>query len=213
MNSDDKLSLSLDIWAESADKPTYSDDKTYEVNAFYRAPPYNMLSSKEDDSNLIESSRINKKESITNLSQMSYEEKLSLMDVYDPDWSIETLLDIFIGNPTEFEHFCGQLFVRMGYDVHHTPPVKDGGYDLKLFHDGKAYLVECKCFSKKNHITRPLLQKLAGVNQTEGADYLIFITTSSFTKNAQIYAKQIGMQLIDGRKIERIIRHYIGNNW
>ena len=79
-----------------------------------------------------------------------------------------------------------------------TPPVADGGFDLRMFRDGQMTLVECKCFEPSNSVGRPILQKLFGANAVEGAGHLILVTTATFSGEAIAYAREVGIELVDG---------------
>ena len=115
---------------------------------------------------------------------------------------IDAIIDKFSPNPTDFEGYCANLFENLGYDAEVTPPIADGGYDIKLTaSNGQKALVECKCFAQSHKVGRPLLQKLNGANGTEHVDTLIFITTSDYSKPAIAYAKEVGMKLINGTQL------------
>lgn len=104
----------------------------------------------------------------------------------------------FAGDPTQFEYFCAELYHGLGYRVEITSPVADGGFDLRMFRDGQMTLVECKCFKPSNSVGRPILQKLFGANAVEGAGHLILVTTATFSGEAIAYAREVGIELVDG---------------
>lgn len=65
----------------------------------------------------------------------------------------------------------------------------------------------------ENPVSRPEIQKFAGALQGQRAKKGIFITTSTFTKEARDYAEKIDSKiiLIDGEKpAELMIEHNIG---
>lgn len=104
----------------------------------------------------------------------------------------------FSGDPTQFEQFCAKLYGCLGYRVEVTPPVADGGFDLRMFRGGGKILVECKCFRPASSVGRPVLQKLFGANAVERANHLILVTTATFSKKAIGYARDVGIELVDG---------------
>lgn len=61
----------------------------------------------------------------------------------------------------EFEKVVVELYRDLGYDVTHTPPQNDGGFDARAVKDGECYLIECKRWSE-TRIGRPGVQKLGG---------------------------------------------------
>lgn len=139
----------------------------------------------------------------------SMNERLYNVDVYSDDWNPMFLQDVFRDSPDGFEDFCGQLLQDMGYSVTLTRTRQDGGYDIDARQNGRRFLVECKCYAQHNHVTRPLVQRLVGVNATEHADGLIFMTTSRFSQGAVQYALQTGVILIDGSELIRLTRSHL----
>ncbi|MDO5084207.1 MAG: restriction endonuclease [Arachnia propionica] len=104
----------------------------------------------------------------------------------------------FAAEPTRFEQFCAELYRELGHRVEVTPPIADGGFDLRMFGPGGKTLVECKCFHPAQSVGRPVLQKLFGAGAVEGADRLLVVTTATFSKEALAYAEAVGMDLVDG---------------
>lgn len=54
-----------------------------------------------------------------------------------------------------------------------------------------------------------MIQKLVGANQIVGAEHLVFITTSDYSASAWEYAKEVGVELIDGDKLMNMIDCYM----
>lgn len=115
--------------------------------------------------------------------------------------SAQALYRAFSNRPRGFEEFCARLWSARGYQVRLTPPTNDGGYDLVVRRDGEDRVVECKCYAPDNGVGRPLLQKLAGANEVAGARGMTFVTTSSFTAEALGYARRLGIECVDGRRL------------
>ena len=129
-------------------------------------------------------------------------DKLNRLNFHDRARSSQSVGDDlhqrFAGDPTQFEYFCAELYHGLGYRVEITPPVADGGFGLRMFRDGQKTLVECKCFKPANSVGRPILQRLFGANAVEGADHLILVATATFSGEAIAYAREVGMELVDG---------------
>lgn len=104
----------------------------------------------------------------------------------------------FASQPTQFEQFCAELYRGLGQQVEVTPPIADGGFDLRVLGPEGVTLVECKCFHPAQCVGRPVLQKLFGANAVEGAQHLVVMTTAAFSREARNYAQEVGMELIDG---------------
>ena len=125
---------------------------------------------------------------------------------------IQSIIDKYRDEPSKFEEYCGHLFTAMGYDVRVTPKTNDGGYDLVLHKYKEKTIVECKCYAFRHSIGRPLIQKLVGANQTAQADRVVFITTSDYSREAEDYAKEMNVELIDGEKLLNLIKKFFSDS-
>ncbi|WEV65357.1 MULTISPECIES: restriction endonuclease [unclassified Bifidobacterium] len=125
--------------------------------------------------------------------------------------SVQAIVDSFSSQPTDFELFCADLYRHYGYQVAVTQSNNDGGFDLKMTKDGHSYIAECKCFEPYRHVGLPLLRKLAGANEIQHAQGLIFITTSTYTAQAVKYANEAGIQLVDGSTLVQMCQQAWGN--
>ena len=119
---------------------------------------------------------------------------------------IQEMVNFFSEKPTDFESFCANLFRKIGYTAELTPPTNDGGYDILLTKENQKTIVECKCYQPKYKVGRPAVQKLVGANQIIAADKMIFITTSDFSPGALVYAKETGVDLINGLKLVELLK-------
>ena len=129
-------------------------------------------------------------------------------DLINKSDEIQTIIDEFTDNPTDFEIFCADLFRKIGYEAEVTSKTNDGGYDIILNKYFEKSIVECKCYAQNHSIGRPMIQKLVGANQEVKADNMKFITTSKFSKEAILFANETGVELIDGKKLVEIINKY-----
>ena len=128
------------------------------------------------------------------------------------------LLDMILNNdPSFFEHLVVKLLLALGYG-YGTDAGKvvgkshDGGIDGIINEDklglDKIY-IQAKRYSPSNHVGRKEIQAFSGAMKkvTKG----VFITTSSFTKEAQNeICDQAGKQiaLIDGTMLTELMLHY-----
>ena len=67
---------------------------------------------------------------------------------------------------------------------------------------------ECKCYSINHKVGRPSIQKVVGANNVVLADHVIFITTSDYSAAAISYAKEAGVELINGMDFINILEKY-----
>lgn len=115
-----------------------------------------------------------------------------------------------------FEHLVVELLVAMGYGDSETAQVTqyshDGGIDGIIYEDklglDKIY-IQAKHW--KDSVGRPEVQQFSGALAGRKASKGIFITTSSFTKEAVSYAEMVSNQkiiLIDGFKLSQLMFTY-----
>lgn len=103
-------------------------------------------------------------------------------------------------NGREFEEFCYFVLSQIGYKAKLTKSTRDGGKDIILYEDGQQIYVECKHYSENNHINTTHIHKLISVCVNDNIKNAIFITTSSYTKDA--------IELIENCKVVNIDRWY-----
>lgn len=120
--------------------------------------------------------------------------------------------------PAKFEEFCRQLIKKMGVDIDEKIGVNisgDGGID------GYGYLtnddfrttrvaIQAKRWNSNNMVSSPEIDKFRGAMDKFRAEYGIFLTTSSFTRDA-IKAARSGTRiitLIDGERLLDLTAKY-----
>jgi restriction system protein len=100
----------------------------------------------------------------------------------------------------QFESFIGELFRQQGYFVVETPEGPDNGVDLVLRKDGEKAYVQCKHW-KTNQVGVEKVRELLGSMAAGGAQSGIFVTSGSYTQAARNFARECGIQLIDGEQL------------
>ena len=125
---------------------------------------------------------------------------------FNASQDIDGIIRYYETIPTEFEKLCAMLFGQLGFYAEVTQATNDGGYDIRIEKDGLVNLVECKCYAQSHKIGRPAIQKLVGANAVELANGLVFITTSDFTPRAKEYAKECGVQLVNGEGLLELLK-------
>lgn len=136
------------------------------------------------------------------------------------DLESEILSSVKEASPSFFERLVVDLLVRMGYGGNRQDAGKalgksgDGGIDGIINEDRlglDVIFIQAKRW--ESTVGRPEIQKFAGALQGQRARKGVFITTSSFTKEAQEYASLIESKiiLIDGDHLSRLMaEHNIG---
>lgn len=136
--------------------------------------------------------------------------------------SDEILEKIMSCSPSFFERLVVELLVKMGYGGSYKEAASivgksgDGGIDGIIKEDKlglDAIYIQAKRWDSV--VGRPEIQKFAGALLGQKAHKGIFITTSSFTKDALDYAKGLDAKivLIDGEKLTTLmIENNLGVN-
>ena len=109
-----------------------------------------------------------------------------------------------------FELECKSLIESMGFKTEVTKATGDGGIDLVAYDNrpisaGK-YIVQCKRY--KDTVGEPILRDLYGVVMAERANKGILITTGTFTRQAEAFAKGKQLELIDGNRFLQLLSQY-----
>ena len=108
--------------------------------------------------------------------------------------------------PWEFEKYVADLFTKLGYKTIVTGGGYDRGVDVIAEKDGLKHYIQCKKY----------ITSVVGVNELREfygaiADHLAqakgyFITTNKFTLEAEKFAENKPIELIDGYKLVKYIR-------
>lgn len=125
--------------------------------------------------------------------------------------AVNKIYRTYVQSPFEFENFIADIFIRMGYETNITSKTNDGGYDIIAEKAGISTIIECKCYNPEKMVGRPAIQKLVGANQVIHADNIFFCTTCDFTKEAIMYAEDTGVELINGKELEKIVKDSFTN--
>ena len=160
--------------------------------------------------------RSKKKFEVTSLKVKEQEVQKVINDNEDWREKLQTALNKL--SSAKFEEFCRQLIKKMGVNIDEKIGVNvsgDGGID------GYGYLVnddfrttrvaiQAKRWNLNNSVSSPEIDKFRGAMDKFRAEYGIFITTSSFTRDA-IKAARSGTRvitLIDGEKLLDLTAKY-----
>lgn len=132
----------------------------------------------------------------------------------------EILITVKESSPSFFERLVVDLLVKMGYGGNRQDAGKalgksgDGGIDGIINEDSLGLdVIYIQAKRWEGTIGRPEVQKFAGALQGQRAKKGVFITTSSFTKEAREFASFIDTKivLIDGELLSRLmVEHDVG---
>jgi len=108
--------------------------------------------------------------------------------------------------PSEFESYIADLFTKLGYKTTRTGGSYDKGVDVIAEKDGLKHYIQCKKY----------MISVVGVGELRDfygaiADHLaqakgFFITTNKFTLEAEKFAEDKPIELIDGYKLVKYVR-------
>jgi len=129
-----------------------------------------------------------------------------LVDERNNEIEIELLNKLRETDPIFFEKLVTKLLDVMGYSgkngsVMVTSQSNDGGIDGIINQDplgASTVYLQVKRYAEENVVGRPAIQSFYGALAGVNADRGVFITTSSFSKGAQEFARNQGIVLIDG---------------
>ena len=106
--------------------------------------------------------------------------------------------------PREFEEWTESLFKALDFqNVVLTPQSGDKGLDLIAEKDGKKIAVQCKKF--KGVVGTPIIQAFAGALQTADIDKGYFITTGTYSLDAEKMAQDLPIELYDRNSLVDLI--------
>ena len=144
----------------------------------------------------------------------------SALQELNDELSEELMTEIMKISPYDFERLVVQLLIKMGYGsmdgnkTYTTSKSGDEGIDGIVSADKFGFdsiYIQAKKWNHDNVVSRPELQKFLGALAGQGATKGIFITTSSFTKEAidftkkQLHSKIV---LINGKQLTKLMIDY-----
>ena len=122
-------------------------------------------------------------------------------------------------SPYFFEHLVVDLLVKMGYggsfanSAQVTQYVHDDGIDGIIYEDklglDKIY-IQAKRYKLDNTVGKPQIQQFSGALDEQKATKGVFITTSTYSKEAKQYVQNLNKKivLIDGQELARYMIEY-----
>ena len=121
--------------------------------------------------------------------------------------SVVTLDDIQLLTGKQFEVLVAELMTCQGYtQVQVVGRSRDLCVDIEaLGHRGEPLVVQCKRYSAKKKIVSKEMQAFYGMILHHGAQRGMYVTTSSYTKDARDLADSHAIELIDGQKLMQLI--------
>ncbi len=119
-------------------------------------------------------------------------------------------------DPYDFEGLMISLLNAMGYKGSNgqsivTKKSNDNGIDGVIYQDAlglqKVYL-QVKRYAQNNPVGRPEITSFSGAVKLKHTDRGVFITTSTFTANAEEAARNLNIATIDGEMLTNLMVKY-----
>jgi len=150
-------------------------------------------------------------------SEKTHDEIMSAVESRHKDEIATQLLErIHSESPGFFEHLAVKLLEAMGYKGldglgRVTSASRDGGIDGVINQDplgiGRVY-IQAKRYQRTNKVGRPDIDAFYGALRRVRADRGVFITSSSFSKEAEEAARDFSIVTIDGIQLTDFMLQY-----
>jgi len=112
-------------------------------------------------------------------------------------------------HPSEFEEYIADLYQKFGYRTEATGGSYDGGIDVIVTKNKSKHYVQCKKYIKSK-VGVSEVREFYGVMAGKLVDGKgIFITTNIFTTEAERFAEDKPIELIDGDKLLHLIKSVV----
>ncbi len=106
----------------------------------------------------------------------------------------------------DFEYLVADLFSKMGYKTNVIGGFKDGGIDVVAKKDGLEHYIQCKRYNGSVGVSkvRDFLGAIVS-KRAEGKGF--FVTTGIFSLDAEKFAQDKPIELIDGQKLINMVKN------
>ena len=110
----------------------------------------------------------------------------------------------------EFEELIEAHYRRLGFGVRREGGAgPDGGVDVRITRSGETYLVQCKRW-RERPVGVKVVRELLGVVAAEKATGGIVVTVGRFTREAQEFARDVAVELVDGDRLQGMMHDLVG---
>jgi restriction system protein len=108
--------------------------------------------------------------------------------------------------PSEFEDYIADLFLRLGYKANAVGGSHDGGIDVVIEKNGIKSYIQCKKFITSKVTVSDVRDFYGALVDHLASGKAYFITTNKFTLEAENFAEDKPIELVDGYKLIRYIK-------
>ena len=103
--------------------------------------------------------------------------------------------------PTQFEEYIAVLFGSLGYEAKVTGGKGDGGVDVEAVKDGHVHYIQCKKFISSKVPVGAVRDFYGAIADRVDGGKGYFITTNVFTLDAEKFAEDKPIELVDKFKL------------
>jgi len=103
--------------------------------------------------------------------------------------------------PTQFEEYIAALFQSLGYEANVTGGRGDGGVDVEAVKDGHVHYIQCKKYISSKVPVSAVRDFYGAIADRVDGGKGYFITTNVFTLDAEKFAEDKPIELIDKFKL------------
>jgi len=103
--------------------------------------------------------------------------------------------------PTQFEEYTAELFTALGYETSVKGGSGDGGIDVEAEKDGVTHYIQCKKYISSKVPVGAIRDFYGAIADKIGGGTGYFITTNVFTLDAEKFAEDKPIELIDRFKL------------
>lgn len=114
--------------------------------------------------------------------------------------------DLLKLTPTQFETYVAELFRSFGYHTVLTGGKGDGGVDIEAEKDGKKHYIQCKKFITSKVPVGAVRDFYGAIADRIDGGKGYFITTNVFTLDAEMFASDKPIELVDKFKLMEYMR-------
>jgi ssDNA-binding Zn-finger/Zn-ribbon topoisomerase 1 len=104
----------------------------------------------------------------------------------------------------EFENLVANAYRLQGYQVTITKDGADGGIDIVLTGEDERVLVQCKHW-RSYQVGAPVVREMLGLVVAHGATGGVVVTSGRFSQEAEAFAREQGIQLLDGAATMQLV--------
>ena len=109
-------------------------------------------------------------------------------------------------NPEEFEEYIASLYSKLGYKTERVGGGYDGGVDVIAEKNNIKHYIQCKKYITSKVDVKDIREFYGVLVDHTAKGKGIFITTNVFTSEADYFAQDKPIELIDGQKLVRLIQ-------